>query len=514
MHPQEATSKKASKYTSVMIVLMIVSLVSKVCGFVRDIVLSNVYGAGAVSDAYLTTLSIPDMVFDLLTHAVMMGFVPLAIEKLNESRDELNRFSTSAFKCLFMVALFFSAFLAMFSDVIVHVLAPGFEGESRRLAISFLRIISVTLLFRSITSVFQSYLHVSKCFVPGAFLGITLDLSVILAIVISKRYDLIYLLPCGALFGAMAQTLLLFPFSIKNGLRLKAGTHLFSKEIKGLLILSIPAVFASGLLHISNLFHRALASGMTEGGITMLSNATKVSYSIENIIVASIATVLYPLFVEYHLKGQMDMIRNAISDAINKLITFLLPASVGLAVLAEPIIDILFGRGEFTDANVRTTAFLMTLSVFGMLGLAVQALLTRALFAMKMIKLSVATSISLLVVYLGSSYVFSYFWGLHGLAFAIGFSYMAGGVLYYVLLNRVCGGINAKSTGLTLLKAAVASIVMAVGVLLVMKFAPFSQTVKLVFSVGIGVILYFLLAQVVGLKHVSLQGVFKRLKRK
>ncbi|MBQ9163106.1 MAG: murein biosynthesis integral membrane protein MurJ [Clostridia bacterium] len=511
---EKSLPSNGRKYGRVMLVLVVVSTLSKLFGFARDIVLSNAYGASIVADAYLSVLSISDMFLDLFAHTAMMGFVPLAIGKLNSSRDELNSFTTSVMKVLLSGALLFSLVLSLFPGMVINLLAPGFEGEQRALAMVFLRILSLTMLFRSVTSVFQSYLGTVKCFLPSAFLGITLDISVILAIIISKRYDLAYLLPVGVVIGTLLQTLLLLPFVLKKGFRLRRKAATVWSDIKSLLVMSIPAVLAVGLMQISTLFNKALASGMEVGAITMLNHSGKISFFVENIIVSSIATVLYPLLSEHHIKGEIQEIRDALGGAIDKLITFLLPASVGLALLSEPIIDLLFGHGEFTDENVKTTAILMVLQVIGILGIAVHTLLSRALFSMKRVKLSIVISLSLLAVFLGCSYLLSRVWGLYGIALATGVSYTAGGVVYYCVLNKICGGINARRTGITLVKSAISTALMALAVLAVTNFVPLEGAVNMFTAVIVGVIVYFVMANIVRLEQASVKSLAKSLFRR
>lgn len=511
MSSQES-NKTSSRNSKIMLLLVIISLFSKLFGFARDIILSNSFGAGIVADAYLLTLSIPDMFLDLFANTAMMGFVPLAVEKLNSSRDEINNFSSSACKLLLAIALVFTAVLSLFPEIMINILAPGFEGEKRALAILFLRIISFTMLFRSITSVFNSYLSANKYFVPAAFLGITLDISIIIAIIVSSRFDLVYILPFGVLLGTVLQTLLLMPFSIKKGLRLKVHAPIFSKDMRNLLVMSIPAMFSVGLMQLSTIFNRALASEITTGAITMLNHSSKISFFVENIIVSSIATVLYPLLAEYHLTGRKDMIQNVLGDTIDKLITFLLPASVGLAMLSEPIIDFLFGNGQFTEENVKVTAVLMTLQVIGILGIAVQTLLTRALFSMKKIKLSIFISISLLITYVAISFALSRIWGLYGIALATGLSYTVGGIVYYVIVNKICNGINVKTTGIVFLKSSISCALMAVVVFLITNFLPISPLWNMILAVGAGVIVYFAAAQVLRLQHISIKPILNKLK--
>ena len=511
---EKSAKSNGRKYGRIALLLIVITSFSKVFGFARDIVLTNAYGAGMVADAYLSVLSIPDMFLDMFANTAMMGFVPIAICKLNDSRDELNSFATSVLKVLLGCATVFTLLMTLFPGTVMNLLAPGFEGAQRELAMNFLRILSFTMLFRSITSVFHSYLSTMKYFVPAAFLGITLDVSIVAAIIVSKRFDLVYLLPVGVVVGTVLQTLLLLPFAFKKGLRFRKRSVTFKDDIKELLIMSIPAVLAVGLLQISTVFNKALASDMEMGAITMLNHSSKISFVVENIIVSSIATVLYPLLSEYHVKGEIENIRFSLGDAVDKLITFLLPASVGLALLSQPIISLLYGHGEFTDQNVRTTAILMTLQVIGILGIAVHTVLSRSLFSMKKIKLSIIISLSLLATFLGFSYIFSRIWGVYGIALATGVSYTVGGVVYYCVLNKICGGINARNTGIVLLKSAGCTAVMGIVVFAITKLVPIPGVYNMILAVAVGVAVYFVLAYFVKLEHASVKPIIRKFFKK
>ena len=511
MKPKLSVSGKGhERYDGVVLLLVLISCLSKLLGFARDIVLTNAYGASIVADAYIAMLSIPDMVLEVVANAVMVGFIPLAMAKLKESQEELNSFTGSIFKILLAMAILFVIVVLLFPQGIIRLLIPGFSGESLMLAVKFLRVMCFSLVFRSMASVFSSYLGTVKYFVPSAFIGVVLDCSIIACIFISKRLDLVDLLPWGVVLGTVLQMLVLLPFAFKKGLRLRLKAPAFSKDVRGLLVMSVPAVLSVCLMHFSSLYNKALASSLGEGGITMLNVASRMSFFVENIIVSSVVAVLYPLLSEYFLNKEEQMAKDAISGSIQKIIVFLLPATVGLALVSGPIIETLYGHGEFNDDSVRITARLMVYHVIGILGIAVQTILTRALFAMKRIKTSVAMSLSLLCVYLGCSYIFSELWGLEGIAVATGISYTIGGLAYYVTVFRICHGINLKKTGVVLLKSGLATALMAVAVLAVKWSGLSSGLFVLAFSVMAGVIVYFGMATVLNLDYVSIKRFLRK----
>lgn len=497
-------------YAYMMLLLGVIATLSKLLGFARDIVLSNIYGAGVVADAYLTTLAIPEMILDLLSNTIIAGFVPLAVEKLASSERDLNRFTTTSLKILTVMSLVLSTLVICIPGTIIGLLAPGFSGESYALAVQFLRMLSFCIMFRSVTGVLGAYLSTKKYFVPAAFLGVILDIAVIAAIWFSKRLDLIWLLPLGALGGTLLQMLFMAPFAFRQGFRVLFRDRIDWKDAGGLIAMGVPALLSVGLLHISTLFNRALASDIT-GGVTMLNNASRISYFAENIIVASVATVLYPLLSEFAVKGEKKQMSDTLTDAVEKIVTLLLPATAGLLVLSYPIINILYGHGAFTQENVQITSRLMCYNVLGIVGIGVQTLFTRALFSMKRIKLSAVISLVLLGVYLGLSYVFFRLFDLHGIALATGISYTVGGLLYYIVIHKVCGGLNNKSVLLTLLKSLLASGLMAGVILLMDRFWGIRGIVRLGVSVGAGALVYLLMAQLLGLKHMDAKRALRRI---
>ena len=509
-----SSGKGHEKYDGIVLLLVLISCLSKLLGFARDIVLTNAYGASSVADAYIAMLSIPDMVLEVVANAAMVGFIPLAMAKLKQSREDLNSFASSIFKILLIVAIVFVAIVLLFPQGIIQLLVPGFQGESLTLSIRFLRVMCFSLVFRSVTSVFQAYLGTVKYFVPNAFVGVVLDCSIIACIIVSKRFEWIDFLPWGVVLGTLLQMLLLLPFAWKKGMRPRFKAPVFSEDVRKLLAMSIPAVLSVCLMHFSSLYNKALASGFGAGGITMLNVASRMSFFVENIIVSSVIAVLYPLLSEYFLNKEENLAKDAMAGSIQKIIVFLLPATVGLALLSEPIIKTLYGHGEFDAQSVKITAELMIYHVIGILGIAVQTILTRALFAMKRIKTSVAMSLSLLCVYVGCSYVFSRFLGLRGIAVATGISYTVGGFAYYLLVWRICHGIRLRKTGVVFLKAGVATLAMAMAVLLVKQAGIFSGFMLLAFAVGAAMIVYFGVATIMNLEYVSLRRFFNKLIKK
>lgn len=511
--PQKIRDNSIKNTSGIMILLVIISCLSKVLGFTRDIVLTDIYGASSIADAYLATLSIPDMLLDLLANTTMIGLVPIAVEKIKHNDSSVNSFVNSVLKILLSVGVILVLLLVFFPGFVINILAPGFTGETKDIAILFLRIISLTILFRTVANIFNAFLNANKVFIPGAFLGIILDMMVILGILLSNRTDLIYILPLGAVLGTLAQMAFISPFTIKNGYHFQMKSSLWNEDIKSLLVMIIPASLSVGLMQISSIVNKALASNITTGGITMLNQATKISYFAENIVVASIVTVLYPLLSELYIKKDVVQFSQSIEDAVDKLITFLLPVTAGLAFLSFPIIDVLYGHGEFTEANVKTTAILMMISSLGIVGIAIQTLLTRALFSMKKVKLSAIISISLLCTFVFLSIAFSKIFGLNGIAIGTSVSYSIGGITYYCVMRKLCPEIDCIKNLKTFIKALFGSALMLIVMYGVNRWISCSNIIAVLLLTLVGFIVYLGFAQIADLKDMKIKSLVSVLKK-
>ena len=511
---QTDSVKTIKNFNKVMILLVIISCMSKVFGFIRDIVLTNLYGASSVADAYLVTLSIPDMLLDLLANTTMIGFVPIAIEKLGESNKSLNDFTNSIIKLLLIIGMGLVGALLIFPKSILNLMAPGFQSDTLEMSSKFLRVIGFTILFRTVANIFNAYLNANKYFLPSAFMGVILDVSIIVAIIISKKTDLVIILPLGAVLGTCFQMIFLSPFVIKIGYRSNFFSPVWSDDIKKILIIIIPAAISVGVMQISTMVNKALASNITVGGIAMLNHAGKISYFAENIIVVSVVTVLYPLLSEYYINKEIKQFAISIEGAIDKLLTFLIPITAGLAILSYPIINIFYGHGEFTEENVLMTSILMTFNVLGIVGIAGQTLLTRALFSMKKIKVSAIISATLLCVFIVFSVLFSKLFGLEGIALGTAASYTVGGIVYYIIIKKICPEYNSKTNAITFLKALASTGVMMGIMFLVKHFVTLSQISMTVLLVVVGTLVFFVVAQIIHLKYASIGALVSIFKKK
>lgn len=481
-------------------ILIGISCFSKILGFLRDAVLASIYGTSHMADVFFFSLSIPDFFFDMINNTIIIGFIPITTSLLlKKSEYDVNLFVSGTIKFVFLISLVFFILVLLFGDSFVSLFAPGFIGESYDLAVIFVKILVFSLIFKCFISVFSGYLNVKRVFYPPALTGIILDICIIISIFLSIRFSY-YLLPAFVVVASFLQFLLLLFYIKKQKIKFYISAPMFTKEHINMMKNVLPALISVSVLQISTLINRALASNIMEGGIAYLNYSSKMSFFAENIVVASLCTVLYPTLSTSFAKNDLYKYCEDLSKGIKKTIFFLIPVSVGLFLLSNPIIEILFKRGSFTDKDVLMTSLMMQLNIIGVLGIGLQTVFTRALFALKKINVVVINSLLMLFFSAVLSILLSKMFGLLGIALATGIVYTLGGLWYFISIYSIVKKIDVKDIFKYLVKIITVSSVMGI-IIYFVRSLDFDVYASFVLSCIIGSSIYFLLVKAFKLTH-------------
>jgi putative peptidoglycan lipid II flippase len=183
------------------LLVMIITILSKILGFSREIVLSYVYGASAITDAYLISQTIPAVIFGFVSAGVATGFIPLYSRILNEQGQlEANRYTNNLNNALLLLASIIVAIVLLFTQPIVKIFASGFSGETLELAIKFTRISVFGIYFTAVINILASYLQIHKNYIIPALLGFPMNLVIIASLFISTKTN-IYVIAIGSVLA-------------------------------------------------------------------------------------------------------------------------------------------------------------------------------------------------------------------------------------------------------------------------------------------------------------------------
>lgn len=488
------------------LIIMLITIISKVFGFARELTLAYFYGASSVSDAYLVSITIPNSIFALIAAGLVAGYIPM-YSKIMEDDGEVvaNRFTSNLINILIAFSTIMIILGLLFTEQIVKVFAVGFTGETLALAVSFTKITLLAIYFIGIITIYSGFLQIKGNYYIPALIGFPLNLIIILSIVISP-YTNVLVLAIGFIIAILAQLLLLIPFMRKYNYRPKLVFDIKDKHIKRLAYIAIPIIIGVSVNQINVIVDRTLASQIVVGGISALNYAQKLNGFVQGLFVLSITVVLYPIISRMAVKKDMVGFKGALAESITGINLLVIPATVGFMLFATPIVSILFSRGAFgADALVLTSYALFFYSI-GMIGIGLREVLTRAFYSLQDTKTPVINATIGVVLNIVLNIILSRYMGIGGLALATSIAAIFTSGLLFISLRKKIGPLGIKQISISFLKIILASLIM--GLLAKLSFNYFtagllSQNLSLLIAITIGAVSYFVIIYFMKIKEVD-----------
>lgn len=503
----------SSKVAKSALTLMVATLLSKVLGFARDLALASTYGTGVVSDAYLMSLSIPTILFiGSFCVAIQNTFMPLFTEiDSKKGRTESLKFSSNVINIIMLVSILVIVLGLIFTQPLVKLFAMGFEGERLSVTIQFTRVMLFSTGIVCVTYIVKSYLEIHGNFLATGLMPLPYNIAIIISIILSKYFGL-NILAYGTLLAFLLQLLVLLPSALKKGFKYEFNIDLKDENLKKMALLIVPVLIGSSISQINSLIDKNLASTI-EGGVSALNYGYKLNIFVMGMFVASITSVIYPLFSKLTSENNMDKLKETLTTSVNSVILIIVPVSMGAFILSQPIVKLLFERGQFTSEDTIVTGQVLACYAVGMLASGIRDILVRVYYSLQDTKTPMKNSILCVAFNVIFNLALIKYLKAPGLALATSISAILAVIFLTINLRKKIGRLNGKLMVITLLKTSISSLLMSVIVLIVHSaLLSVSSTLALVVSVGIGVIVYLIM--VILLKVDSCEYVLNTIKNK
>ena len=446
---------KKTKTTA--LVLMLIILTSKITGFFRDIVLAQTFGAGEITDAYLTALNIPVVLFDGISAALGTTFIPIYFKiKSSKGQEEVNKFTSNILNIVILISLVFVLLGVIFAPYIVKIFAVGFKGDVFDLTVNYSKILIFSMVFIAINGLVSSYLVASgNVYISGA-ITIPFNIFVIIAIIfasVTESYVMVY----GTLIAYIAQLLFQLPLLIKKGYKHRLTVNLRDENIRQILFLVIPVFIGSYINQINAVVNRTLASTLDSGSITALNYANKLNMFAVGVIAVAISTIMYPILSKLASEGNKKLFKINISKSINMIVIIMLPIMVVMTTFSTEIVKVLFEEGSFNSHDTSTALFFYSI---GILAYGLKELLAKSFYSLQDTKTPVRNATISVVINIVFSIILVNIMGIGGLALASSISATVTTMLLLISLRKKIGKIGFSYILKTFIKGAIASIVM------------------------------------------------------
>ena len=380
MKPEPAEEGAAAEATSMprllrsTTVVGSMTLLSRISGLARDIVIARLFGAGPQMDAFVFAFKLPNLLRRFFAEgAFAQAFVPViseyrTIRSPAEARELIARVAGSLAAVLFAI----TAVGVVAAPVLVLVFGTGIVvgGGPTDIAAAMLRLTFPYILFISLTGMAGSVLNAYGRFAVPAFTPVLLNLSIIgSAIWLSPRLDEPTLaLALGVFIAGVAQLLFQLPFLLKAGLLPRPRLGFAHEGVRRILRLMLPIMFGSSIAQISILIDTWIALFLAGGSATWLYYADRLVEFPLGVFGIAIATVILPMLSSQHAKASSESFAATVDWALRCVLVIGLPAAVGLFALAEPLLATLFYGGEFDATDVAMAGGALKAFAPGLLG--------------------------------------------------------------------------------------------------------------------------------------------------
>ena len=335
------------------------TMVSRVLGFVREMLVAAFLGASPVSDAFFVALRLPNMFRSLFAEgAFSVAFVPLFAGKIaREGHEAARRFAEDALAVLLAALLVFLLAGEMLAPWVLDVIAPGFRQEPRKfaLAVELTRIMFPYLLFISLTALQGGVLNSLERFAAPAFTPVLLNLFLI-AVLLGVRPLTGEALAWAVAAAGLAQFLWLMFSCWRARLPLSLPWPRLTPEVRRLLRIMVPGVFGAGVLQINLVVSTAMASLLPTGTVSYLNYADRLNQLPLAVLGIAVGTAILPPLSRQVRLGDDEAANATQNRGLELALLLTLPAAIGLALAAQPILAVLFQHGRFTAADTAATA--------------------------------------------------------------------------------------------------------------------------------------------------------------
>jgi putative peptidoglycan lipid II flippase len=386
------------------------------------------------------------------------------------------------------------------SPVIIHVIAPGFSAspEKYALTVSLTRWMFPYIFFIGLVALCMGILNVLGHFAAPALAPVFLNLAMIVAVLfLSPSLDRpVYALALGVLAGGVLQLLLQLPFLVRKGVRFWQKARLFHPGLKRIGKLMLPAVFGAAVYQINILINTLLASLLSEGSVSYLYYADRLVQFPLGIFAIAMATAVLPSLSRQAARQDFDTLRETFGHALRLVFFITVPAMVGLILLREPIVALLFKRGAFDMKTTELTAVALLYYGIGLWAFAAVRIVVSLFYALQDTLTPVKTAVISIVVNIGLGLILMGPLQHGGLALATSLASMVNLLLLTMALKQKIGLLGWKKIGLSVARTFFCSGVMGILVLVAAALIiPSGSGSFLMFLVGMaGTILIGLLA--------------------
>ncbi|MBT1279125.1 murein biosynthesis integral membrane protein MurJ [Thermoanaerobacter sp. CM-CNRG TB177] len=455
-----STAKKTVKAAGI---IMIITLLSKVFGFLRDMTLAFQFGTSVSMDVYNMATVIPMILFAAVTAAIATTVVPIFTEYFQkDGKRKAFDFINNLLGIVLLATIILTILGFLFAPYLVKFVAPAFTGEKFELTVKLTTILLPTMVFIAASNIFTGALQSMEHFTIPAMIGIPYNIIVItVAILYGDKFG-ITAVAYSIIIATFLQALMQLPVLYKLGYRFRVKVDFKDEGVKRVVLLAMPVLMGTGIQTINVYVDRVIASFLPDGSIAALNYANRLNMFALGIFSTAIATVIYPVLSKHSVADDTEGFLKSLNFAVSGILYILIPVSVGAMVLRMPIIKVLFERGAFDENSTYLTSIALFYYAIGMTAYGLRDVLSRSFYSMKDTKTPMINGAMAVLLNIALNLILVRYLKLGGLALSTSIAAIFAIFLLFTSLKRKVGKIDGKYMFMSFIRAMLASIVMGV----------------------------------------------------
>ena len=429
---------KRQSISEAALIITIITFLSKIVGYAREVLVAYYFGATAQTDAFLIAFLVPSMVLGLIAGGLQVVIIPVYTEKKKKDPAIARLFVNQIFFITGVSLFALSIVMYLFPTFFIKIVAYGFKGNRLTLATYFMRYLIIFGFFNIFIGFFTGIYQTEKQFLYPAVVGLIGNCLVPVSLVLLTPMIGINSWTVGEIaFSTFAFLALFIVLRTRKGFfKAFALKHIDWKEMRYFGALLFPIILTSSLATINRIVDRTVASSLAFGSIAILNFAQKIYLIPIGLLATSLNVSVYPTFSSFATEKNHKGYATVFQQSIIFTMFIMLPISAAFIALSQPIVKILFQHGAFTQSATTVTAFAVSMYSIGLFVLAANDLLRRAFFSFKDTKTPLYLSAIIVAINIAGNLILSRFFGVGGIALATTIAATFGFFLYIYALRK------------------------------------------------------------------------------
>jgi putative peptidoglycan lipid II flippase len=445
---------------------------SRVAGLGREIVAAGYYGISGPMSAFTIAFQVPNLIRSLFADAALQpAFIPVFTEHLE--RKQYREAFRLASTLLLLVTIVLAAITALFvlaAPLLVPLFAPGFEGTILDLTVALSQLLFPILILLGasgvVVGILNSYDRFGAFAIAPLFWNLTIIAGLVLLEPMFEGQNRIYAYAIGVLAGTLVQLLIVVADLRNTPFRFAWSFDWRNRDLRRVLLLMLPVTISLGLINFNLLINSLFGSLVSEQAPAAIDKAFRIYQLPQGIFAVAIATVLFPTLARFASRGEHESLRATMANGMRQILFVLVPAAAAVLVLSEPMIRLVYQRGEFSPEQTTLVATALFWFAFSLPTNGLFLLLTRTFFSLQRpwVPTTIAAA-NLAVTALAALGL--YHLGVGGIVAATAIATGASVVAQCMILRRLLGGLELRrlaDVGVRILLASVALAVVSFGI--------------------------------------------------